>query len=122
MCTTHPTFVTRFVAGLHAVPVRGGEVVLWWGPYQLELAKDGRMDGDAMVHGAIGGTVSAERAASAWQLLNDVPPFTNAKQAKKGGWAIRCPCECKVCKRNACCELDDCAIFVRLCSLCALRR
>ena len=28
VCTHHPTFVTCSAAGLHAVPVHGGEVVL----------------------------------------------------------------------------------------------
>ena len=104
VCTHHPTFVTRSAAGLHTVPVRGREVVLWRDPYRLELAKDKRTDGDALVQWAIGGPLPPEWPASAWQLLNDAPPFTNAKQAKKGGWTIRCPCECEVCQQIACCR------------------
>ena len=53
---------------------------------------------------AIGGFLLPERPTDACQLLNDAPPFTNAKhakQAKEGGWTIRCPCECEVCKQNA---------------------
>ena len=33
VCSHHPTFVTRSTAGLHPMPVRGGEIILWWGPY-----------------------------------------------------------------------------------------
>ena len=87
--------------GLQPVSVRGGEVFLWRGLYQLELAKDEQTDGDAHVHWAIGGVLPPERPASAWQLLNDAPPFKSAKQATKGGWTIQCPCECEVCKQNA---------------------
>ena len=57
MCTHHPTFVTCSAAGLHAAPVRGGEVVLLQGPHEVELAKDGRTDGDALGYWAIGGTL-----------------------------------------------------------------
>ena len=64
VCTHHSTFVTRSAVGLHAVPVRGGEVILRWGPYQLEVGKDGRTDGDALVHWAIGGTVPPKWLAS----------------------------------------------------------
>ena len=98
--THHPGLGSRSAAGLHAVPVRVREVVLRHGPYELELAKHARTDGDALVHRAIVGTLHPERPASTWQLINDVPPFTNAKQAKKGGPTIRCPCECEVCKQN----------------------
>ena len=69
-------------------PLRGGsqpgaapcrEMVLWRWPYQLEVAKKGRTGGDALAHSAVGGFLPLERLASAWQLLNDAPPFTNAK-------------------------------------------
>ena len=85
VCPHHPTFVTRLAAGLHPVPVHGGEVLLWRGPYQLELAKAERTNGDALVQWAIGGFLPPERPASCWQLLNKAPPFRNARQAKKGG-------------------------------------
>ena len=96
VCPHHPTFVTRSAAGLHPVPVHGGEVVLWRGPYRLELAKAERTDGDALVQWAIGGFLPPERPASCWQLLNEAPPFRNARQAKKGGRSIRCSCEVEV--------------------------
>ena len=96
VCPHHPTFVTRLAAGLHPVPVHGGEAVLWQGPYHLEVAKAERTDGDAVVQRAIGGFLPRERPASAWQLLDKAPPFRNAKQAKKGGWSIRWPCEVEV--------------------------
>ena len=63
MCTYHPTFVTRSAAGLHALPVCGGEVVLRRGPYQLEHTKDGRTDGDALLHWGITCNVRPERYA-----------------------------------------------------------
>ena len=40
VCNHHPTFLIRSAAGLHPVPVRGGEIVLRRGAYHLELAKD----------------------------------------------------------------------------------
>ena len=43
------------------------------------MAKDGRTDGDALVHWAIGGTLPPERPTSASQLRNDALLFTNAK-------------------------------------------
>ena len=122
MCPHRPTFVTRSAAGLHPVPVHGGEVVLWRGPYQLELAKAERTDGDALVQWAIGGFLPPERPASAWQLLNEAPPFRNARQAKKGGWSIRCPCEVEVWCVLRVAEPEIRAIFARLCHLCALCR
>ena len=79
VCTHHPTFVTRSAASLQAPPVHSGEVVLWRGPYQLQVANDGRTDGNALVQWAIGGTLSLERPTRAWQLPNDAPSFTNPK-------------------------------------------
>ena len=65
VCTHHPTFVTRSAAGLQPVPLRGRGVLLWRGPYQLEVAKDEGTDGDALVHWTIGGFPPPERPASA---------------------------------------------------------
>ena len=45
VCPHHPTFVTRSAAGLHPVPVHGGEVVLWRRPHHLKLAKAERRRG-----------------------------------------------------------------------------
>ena len=88
VCSHHPTALTNFPVGLHPVPVHGGEIVLRRGPHQLELAKDARTEGDALVQWAIGGTLPPARPASAWQLVNDAPPFANAKEGKRGGWTI----------------------------------
>ena len=65
MCTHHLTFVTRSAADLHPVRARGGEVLLSRGPYQLELAKDGRTNGNALLHWAIAGFWPPERPARA---------------------------------------------------------
>ena len=120
VCPYHPTFVTRSAAGLHPVPVHGEEVVLWRGRYQLELAKAERKDGDALVQWAIGGFLPPERPASCWQLLNEAPPFRHARQAKKGGWSIRSPCEVEVWCVLCVAEPEIRAIFARLCHPCAL--
>ena len=84
MCGYHPTFATRSAADLHPMPVRGSESVLWWGPSQLGVAKDARTDGDTVVQWAIGSTLPPARPASVLQLVNDAPPFTNAKKGKRG--------------------------------------
>ena len=94
MCTHQPTFFYAHHAGLR----RGVRSPMG---AQLEVAKHARTDGDALVHGAIGGTVLPKRPASGWPVINDVLPFTTAKQAKKGGWPIRCACECKLCNQNS---------------------
>ena len=54
----------------------------WWRLYLLEPVMDGLTYGDGLVHWAFGVTMPPQRPASAWQLINDTPPFTNAKEAK----------------------------------------
>ena len=53
-----------------AVPARAGELA--------------RTDGDALVQCAIGGTLLLSRPASLWQRINDAPPFSQAKEGKRG--------------------------------------
>ena len=53
--------------------------------------------------------------------MNEVPPFTNAKEGKRGGRTIRCPCDARHANKKLAYECQNRAIFVRLCSLCAPR-
>ena len=80
-------------------------------------AGQGPADGRGCL-GAVGNRwiLPSERLASCWQLLNEAPPLCNPRQAKKGGWSIRRPCEvevwCMLCWPN-----PKLARFLRCCAI-----
>ena len=115
VCTHHPSFITFSAAGLYLVRVRSREVVLWRGPYQLELPNHARTDVDVVMQRAMSGILPFARLASVWQFINNRPPFTHSNDGKRGGGTIRSSCECEVRKEYACFR----ARFSRHCAISA---
>ena len=72
-CEFHPAFLSRSSPHIAQLPVGEGQVIIWRGPYQLEVHKTGPTDADATVRFALGGVVPPTRLATVWQLINVVP-------------------------------------------------
>ena len=98
-CIHHPSVLTRTAAGLHLCTVHVGKILMWNGPYQFEVVKEARGNGDARVMWAMGSTLRPTRPGKCWQLIIEPPPppCTHEKEGKPSGQTIRCPCEWEVC-------------------------
>ena len=113
-CTHRPSFVTRSAAGLHPVPVRSGEVVLWGGGFHLELAKHARTDGDPLVQWAIGGALHGPQAPGGSSTRTP-------RKASAGDGLFDVHANVRYTSNVLASEPEIHALFVQLCCLCTLR-